>query len=340
MKYEISTSIPGKEWDQYVTSHVRGTFFHLNAWQQIIHRIFKHKTYYVGAYKNNKLIGILPLAHIKSRIFGNYVSSLPFCTTCGVLADSQQTSECLINYAIDLSTQQKVDYLELRNQEIINNDWKTKKLYVEFKKNISVDNDENLKGIPRKQRAVIRKAKKQGLNSKQENNIDSFYYAYSNSVRNLGTPVFSKKYFQELINQFKDQCRILTIYKEDKIISSVMSFYYKDEVLPYYGGGASIARQLYANDFMYWELMRRSSQENIRVFNYGRSKINTGSYRFKKHWGFEPLPLHYQYKLLNSDDIPDLSPANPKYKMAINLWKHLPLFVTNNLGPLVSRYLG
>ncbi len=119
-----------------------------------------------------------------------------------------------------------------------------------------------------------------------------------------------------------------------------MNFYFRDEVLPYYGGSVFAARPLAANDFMYWEVMRRAADRGFRIFDYGRSKVDTGSYSFKKNWGFEPAPLHYEFYLRNSEELPDISPKNPKYQAMIAVWKKLPVPVANSIGPFVSRALG
>ena len=167
-----------------------------------------------------------------------------------------------------------------------------------------------------------------------------FFSIYAESVRTLGTPVFSKRLFHTLRHTFGDDCRMLMVTKEGRDVAAVMSFYFRGEVLPYYGGGISEARGMRANDFMYWELMRRATAEGIRFFDYGRSKIGSGSYSFKKNWGFEPLPVPYHYHLIRSKSMPEINPNNPKYKMAIDTWKRLPLPVANTLGPMLSRTLG
>jgi len=120
----------------------------------------------------------------------------------------------------------------------------------------------------------------------------------------------------------------------------VLSFYFRDEVLPYYAGDAEAARDLAANDFKYWELMRRAVARGCTLFDYGRSKLDTGSYSFKKNWGFEPEPLAYEYALLTRSDVPQNNPLNPKYRMFIAMWKRLPRPVANALGPHIVRNLG
>ena len=120
----------------------------------------------------------------------------------------------------------------------------------------------------------------------------------------------------------------------------MLSFYFRDEVLPFYGGGIRSARTLAANDFMYWEVMRMACARGCRVFDFGRSKIGTGSYAFKRNWGFQPTPLVYQYYLAAGHRMPDLNPLNPKFRVLSSVWKRLPLAVTTRLGPLIVRGIG
>jgi FemAB-related protein (PEP-CTERM system-associated) len=139
---------------------------------------------------------------------------------------------------------------------------------------------------------------------------------------------------------FRRQSDIVTIISDGQPIASVLNFYFRDEVLPYYGGGRATARDLAANDFMYWEVMRRACERGYRLFDFGRSKRGTGAYDFKKHWGFEPVPLAYQFRLASGQKIPELNPLNPKLRLFIALWKKLPLAVTVRLGPPIVRVLG
>ncbi len=120
----------------------------------------------------------------------------------------------------------------------------------------------------------------------------------------------------------------------------MLSFYFRDEVLPYYGGGTERAREHFANDFMYWQLMCRAAERGVGIFDFGRSKRDSGAYKFKVHWGFEPQPLHYEYFLVRATQMPNLSPNNPRYRLMIATWKRLPLGVTKVLGPPLARYLG
>lgn len=329
-----------QRWDDYVTASAAGSFFHLAAWQQVIEKAFGHQTYYLFAEQDGEIAGVLPLVHIHSLLFGNALISNAFCVYGGIIASNVEAFGALQDRARQLSLELGVDYLEMRNRRQSHPDWPHKELYVTFRKELDPDVEANMNAIPRKQRAMVRAGIKAGLTSVVDDSVDRFYQAYSESVRNLGTPVFPKRYFQLLKQVFGESCEILTIEHQGKAVASVMNFYYQDEVLPYYGGGGDSARDLKANDFMYWEVMRRAVEKGCRIFDYGRSKVGTGSYRFKKHWGFEPEPLFYEIDLIKADKIPDINPLNPKYQLFIAAWKRLPLPVSQVIGPWLAKDLG
>ncbi len=258
----------------------------------------------------------------------------------GAVGATPEDRAALENEARELAERLRVDYLELRNLEASAGDWGGKELYVTFRKRIAADDDTNMKAVPRKQRAMIRKGIDAGLVSSIDRDVDRFYDMYSTSVRNLGTPVLGRRFFATLLDEFGEAADILTVTHQGKAVSSVLSFWFRDEVLPYYGGGTADARDLKANDFMYWELMRHAVPRGATLFDFGRSKLGTGSFSFKKNWGFEPQKLEYQYHLVRAPAVPDVSPLNPKYRAMIATWKRLPVPLTRVIGPLVARYLG
>ena len=329
-----------KLWDHYVNQHPEATFFHLFGWKTVLEMSFRHKNYYLYALDGDTVVGVLPLGHIKSLLFGNTLISTPFAVYGGILADNDEVKSLLRQAACELAEELNVDHLELRNLKRDNPDWPTKELYVYFKKELADNDDDNLKAIPRKQRAMVRKGIKADLKYQINDDVETFFQAYSESVKNLGTPVFPKKLFKSLLEVFKDKADILTVTKDDTLVASVLNFYFKDTVLPYYGGGTSAARFLKGNDFMYWSLMQHSVQKGITSFDYGRSKEGTGSYSFKKNWGFEPQPLYYEYYLVKAKEISEINPLNPKYQFFIKLWQKLPLRLSQILGPILARDLG
>ncbi len=264
-----------------------------------------------------------------------------FCVYGGPLAENDSVRRGLEDAALERAKALGVDYLEFRLQEPRRKDWAANdQLYVAFRKAIDSNPEKCLAAVPRKQRAMIRKGIARGLRSEIDEGIDHFYPLYSESVRNLGTPVMPRNYFRCLKETFGEACEVRTVYAGNDRVSSVMTFYHGEEVHPYYGGGGVAARGLAANDFMYWEVMRHAAVAGYKIFNFGRSKKGTGSYSFKKHWGFSAEPLCYEYKLLRQDEMPSVNPTNPKYALMIAVWKRLPLFVANLIGPPIARQLG
>lgn len=336
----IATDADRQRWDEFVRACPDGTFFHLSAWQGLIEEVFGHRTQYVLAEHDGEFIGVLPLSEVKSRLFGHSVSSLAFCAYGGAIGtETARTS--LEEFAQSYSKEVGAEYLELRNMTRKHADWPRQELYVTFRKAISPDDEANMNAIPRKQRAMVRKAIKRELRSEIDSDARRFFALYSDNVRRHGTPCFSKRLFDELLLRFRGSCDVLTVVDNGGLpVSSVLSFYFRNEVLPYYAGDDVTARALAANDFKYWELMRRAAASGYTVFDFGRSKVGTGPWSFKKNWGFEPQPLSYEYQLYKLDGIPQKNPLNPKYRALIAAWRKLPLPIANFLGPFISRYLG
>jgi FemAB-related protein (PEP-CTERM system-associated) len=340
MDIKISDSAKRGDWDAYVEQCPTASFFHKWGWKEVVEQAFGHPMHYLYAEVDGKIVGVLPLGHVKSLLFGNALISNPFCVYGGVAADSEEARIALEERAVSLAREAGVDYLELRNRFETPSQRPKKSLYFTFRKSLDPDPEKNLAAIPRKQRAMVRKGIGEGLVGVIDSNVDRLHDAYGESVRNLGTPVFSKRYFALLKKVFGDACEILTVEHQGKAVASVMNFYFRDEVLPYYGGGTDQARDLKANDFMYWEVMRRATEKGVRLFDYGRSKEGTGSFRFKTHWGFEPEPLHYEFDLVKATALPDINPLNPKYRLFIAAWQKLPVPISKMVGPWISRNLG
>lgn len=327
-------------WDEFVQTCPEATFFHRAGWKEVIERAFGHRTHFLFAESNGVIEGVLPLAEVKSLLFGHSLSSLPFCVYGGAASTTERARKALDAAAVALAESLGVDYLEYRTIEAHRTDWPTKDLYFTFRKAIDPDPEKNLNAIPRKQRAMVRKGIKAGLHADVDDGTRRFFAAYSESVHRLGTPVFSQRYFDILREVFAKDSEIVTITRDGEIVASVLSFFFRDEVLPYYGGGTRLARDVAGNDFMYWEVMRRACERGFRVFDYGRSKKGTGAFDFKRNWGFEPQPLQYQYKLVKAKAVPDHNPLNPKYRMFIAAWQRLPLSVANAIGPHIVKSLG
>ena len=341
MRLAPSDAATARRWDDFVTACPSATFFHRAGWQRVIADVFGHPCWFLYAERDGQIEGVLPLARVKSLLFGDALVSLPFAVYGGVATTSEAAAQALEAHAQQLARDLGVEHLEMRNVTRRHPDWPLQDLYVTYRKTILAEEEANMLAIPRKQRAMVRKGIKNALRSELDAGVERFFALYADNVHRHGTPAMPKRWFQALRDEFGADCEVLTVVEPGgKPISSVLSFYFRDEVLPYYAGDDESARDLAGNDFKYWEVMRRACGRGLKVFDYGRSKAGTGSFAFKKNWGFEPTPLHYEYQLYKRDAVPQNNPANAKYQMMIKTWRRLPIGVANWLGPFIVRSLG
>ena len=330
-------------WDAFVLDCADATFFHRAGWHTIMEQGFGHDSYFLYAEQDGRIAAVLPLVHLHSRLFGSSLVSLPFCVYGGIAGGGAPARQALDGAAQALARRLGVGHLEYRWRDapgVSGDGWLHQPLYATFRRALHADAEHNLLAIPRKQRAVVRKGIANGLHSAIDYDLSRFYPIYAASVHRLGTPVFARRHFALLRSVFGNDCEILTVYQAQQAQASVLVFYFRDEVLPYYGGGSVLARSSGANDFMYWEVMRRAGAHGYRLFDFGRSKLGTGAYDFKKNWGFAPQPLPYTYRLVRASKLPHVNPSNPKFALSIRAWRRLPLPLANLLGPHIVRQLG
>ena len=333
-------------WDAFVAAHEHGTFFHRAAWANVLAQAFRHTPHYLMAEQDGSVVGVLPLAQVKTRLFGHSLMSAPFCVYGGPLATSAEAATALAEAADAAMKQVGAPVMEWRLRDPLPDswlpgEWATRDdLYVTFRKPITANDDANMKAIPRKQRAMVRKGIDRGLAARNGRDVDTLHRIYAESVRNLGTPVFPRRYFQILADTFGDDMDVIVVEDAGTPVSAVMNFYDRGEVLPYYGGGTATARQVAGHDYLYWAVLKHAAARGCTGFDFGRSKLGTGSFSFKKNWGFTPTPLMHRFRLAPGAAIPDHNPLNPKYRLFIAAWKRLPLPVANLVGPHIVRGVG
>lgn len=329
------------DWDGFVSNHPDASVFHLSAWRQVAPGLFGHRDRSLTQRAaNGAVTAVLPLIEIKSRLFGHALISNAFCVGGGPLAVDDAARSEILAQAEALGRSLSVDYIELRDTPVADNGWIARDdLYATFARPIDADEEKNLLQIPRKQRAVVRKAQAREFGVTIDRSTEHFYGLYARTMRDHGTPALPRRFFEKLLSTFGDGAEILTVHHQGRPISSVLSYFFRDAVLPYYTGSHGDARGTGANDMMYWALMRRAVERGYSVFDFGRSKIGTGPYNFKRNWGFEPRAISNQYRLIKSAAPPNLNPTNPRYALFIKAWQSLPLPIANTVSPLLSRDL-
>jgi FemAB-related protein (PEP-CTERM system-associated) len=328
------------DWDAFVRRHPDGSPFHLTAWRRAVRETFGHTSHYLMAKSRDGLEGVLPLFEVRGLLGDRALVSVPYAVYGGICATSDAARQALMEAATALGRERRADYIELRHRRPQGLELPVKSLYVTFSRAISADEDVNARAIPGKQRRMTRQGLKHGLRAEiGREHVDAVYDIYAQSVHRLGSPVFPRRLFHALLEAFEKDCEVLTVWQRDRIVAGVLTLFHEDQVLPYYGGALPEAIPYAANDFMYWELMCHAARAGYRTFDFGRSREGTGAYHFKRHWGFEPVPLPYQYALLRRREVPNVNPSNPKLRLAVEVWKRLPIGLTKLLGPRLTRYL-
>jgi FemAB-related protein (PEP-CTERM system-associated) len=306
----------------------------------VVEGVLRRQCVSLVALRGRKIIGVFPIALVRNRFFGPSMVSLPLAVYGGICADDEESYFALLNAGSDLARRQQVRYLEMRNRaEPYPASLPGRDLYVTFTQELSAGPDKLLAGLPRDSRYMVRKSLKAGLEWTEDLSLGAFYEIYARSVHHLGTPVFPLDLFARLRSEFPKHCRIFGVRKGKATIAGVLCLYFRDQVLPYYGGSLSEFAKDAPNNFMYWNLMAQSSREGYRVFDFGRSKRGTGSFQFKSSWSMEVSELPYRYVLVRAKEVPHMSPVDRKFQAPVALWKRLPFGVTKALGPRLIRWI-
>jgi FemAB-related protein (PEP-CTERM system-associated) len=331
--------------DAFVRAHPKGTPFHLPAWSMAVAEGCGQKSHTLVAERaDGSLAGMVPLTEIRSPLFGKALVSNGFAVGGGILAEGDAALQALADAAWVLAEKLGCPTLELRGVGGDGPEWLVDdQTYLGFTRPLAASDEQELAAIPRKQRAEVRKALENDLEvaiGRHDRDARAHYAVYAESVRNLGTPVFPAKLFQAVLREFGESADILTIRQQGTAVASVLSLYFNGIVFPYWGGGTAAARALRANDRMYFALMAHARARGCTQFDFGRSKLGTGVAAFKKNWGFQPVPLMYVKRVAAGGAPREINPLSPRYRLKVEAWKKLPLWVANRIGPHISRGLG
>ena len=338
---DCAAAVDRRVWDAYVREHPQGSFFHLSGWGAAARSAYGYEPIYVTARRNGALAGVLALTDVASPLLGRSLVSTAFTVGGGPLADDEMVLNALLLTAEKAGRARRARYVECRSENAAVEGWAAKRgAYARFAMALPNSDAGALSAVPRKRRAEIRKAlaaeASGGLSVRFDGEADVFYALYASALHMHGTPVFPKKFLHALIDMFKDDMEIAVVEHCGRPVASLVSFYFRDVVLPYYIGALHAARGLRAHDLIYWAAMRRAAARGVRVFDFGRSRIGGGAYDYKKHWGAVPEPLVYAVKLIAASAAPNVSPDNLKFALFARAWPRLPLFAANALGPVLA----
>ncbi len=334
----ITNRVTDQEWDRYVNKHPNASVYHSSAIKQVIVQTFGHSCHYLAAVNNeNEIKGIVPLIEMNSRLFGHFLVSLPYFNYGGILASSTNAQLQLISAASDLASQKDADYIEYRNcNDVMPLPSVSKK--VALLRNLPQTTEKLWSELGSKVRAQIRKGQRHGLicRNGREELVEDFYRVFSRNMRDLGTPVYSKSLFYNMLGNLPEAW-ISIIYHNQQPVSCGFLLGWRETVEIPWASTLREANRFDANMLLYWEILRQSIAKNYEIFDFGRSNQDSPTYRFKKQWGAEPKKLHWHYWLRENQELPDLNPNNPKFKLLVSAWRKLPLKISNAVGPYIVK---
>ena len=331
----IAGPADGAAWEAYVDSRGDAAGYHSWRWRDVFANAFGHEPVYLIARDSGAITGVLPMVQIKSLIFGRTLTSLPFVNYGGVMADTPEVARALVDAAHEEARSRKSSHVELRHVEQQFPDLPCKQHKVAMRLPLPA----MFEKLDRKVRNQIRKAEKSGLVVERGGAalVGDFYDVFARNMRDLGTPVYSRRLFEEVLRAFPDRAQLHIVRLNGMPVAG--GFTYRTPWMVQLPWASSLRsyNTLCPNVLLYWDAIQYAQECGAASFDMGRSTPNEGTFKFKAQWGAEPVPLHWEYQLMTAGELPNVSPANPKYQLAIALWQKLPLAVTMRVGPMIVR---
>lgn len=331
-----------KAWDEFVNQASEASIYHLSSWVTLIQKQFGHQSYHL-LHRNisGDVDGVLPLVRLRSRLFGDYIVSMPYFNYGGAVAGTKDIKDALYGAATSVADQYGVSHLELRQTEESEASSYCRTDKVVMLLDLPAEPDELWSAIGSKRRSQIKRPLREGVEvlHGQMDLLDQFYAVFSRNMRDLGTPVYPKSFFRAILEAFPETSYITIVRHQNKPVAAAFLLGWKSGIEIPWASSLREANPLGVNMLLYWEVLKRSIEMGYKVFDFGRSTMNAGTYRFKKQWGSQPKQLYWYYWLKDEGSMPELTPSSPKYKLAIAMWKRLPVPVANFLGPHLVKNL-
>lgn len=324
-------------WDKYVMSHPSSTIFHKTGWMKVVEKTFGHKPIYLFAEEERRLRGILPIFLIRSLLFGKFMVSIPYAVYGGVLSDNNEAKGLLIDEAKRVANENGVRYLEFRNRDRCNQNLPSNDIYATFSMELPLSTKDCIKKLRKKARTEARGGEKYGLEDFFSRNIEEFYRLFCLTARRLGAPVYPISLFKNIMDEFPEEAVVHYIRFNKKTVLGDLLFLFEDTIMPYYRGADHNFYIYKINTFSILKLMEYGCEKGFRYFDLGRSRKGAGAYDFKRHLGFKPTSLYYEYYLNRLKAVPNINPSNPRFNLPRKIWQRLPLCVTRWLGPKIVR---
>lgn len=329
------------KWDKYVGQHPDGTLYHHFAWAGLIQKTLKQTPRYLKAEdEQGNIVGVLPLVNLKSLIFGNFLVSMPYFNYGGALANNEAIAAQLISESTKMADRLGVSHVQYRcSSDCMTDEFPVATHKVNMILDLPESQDALGKSIGSKRRSQIKRPIREGVSHKigGKELVDDFYQVFCLNMRDLGTPVYSKKLFENIFDTFPNNTKICVVYWEGKPVSSGFLMHYKDKLEIPWASTVRYANRISVNMYLYWQILSYAIEAGFKQFDFGRSTVDAGTYKFKKQWGAQPHQCYWYHYVPEGKALPDLSPDNESFGLAIKIWQKLPLAVTRIVGPSLVR---
>ena len=339
--YEVSVCSNPQEWDSFVNKHTEHVYFFWR-WKMLMEQVFPHESHYLKATDvNGQIAAVIPLFEVKSLLFGHYALSLPFVNYGGILSNSEEASFSVINYLENLGKTCDLSHILIRESTKKPTPWSSEEHKVSMLLQLPDDEETLWSALGSKLRAQVKRPIREGAKNRigHVELLDDFYFVFSRNMRDLGTPVYSKKWFLYLLEAFPKETYLAVVYLDNKPAAAGFLIQHGGQMEIPWASSLREYNRLGVNMMLYWEALKCSISKSCTMFDFGRSSKDANTYRFKKQWGSEPHQLYWYNWTSNGDPMPQLDPSNSKYAKAIEIWKKLPVPIANFFGPGIVRYL-
>ena len=329
------------QWDAFVQQQPGASLYHLSGWRGVCMQAFGHDCPYLAAWRGGRIVAVLPLVRLQSRLFGHFMVSVPFFNYGGLLGSDAAARHALLAQAVALARTEGCSHIELRERQPLPG-WPSRTDKISMLLALPDSAEQLWKKLGSKLRAQIKKAQSHGLQFQHGGAelLDDFYQVFCTNMRDLGTPVYGKDFFATILRQAPGQPRLfIGRTKEGQAVSASLVVQHNGTMEVPWASTLRSANGLSANMELYWQMLSHACSEGCKVFDFGRSSRDSATCRFKKQWGAEPVELHWNYWLADGGELPRLNPDNPKYRLAIAAWQRLPLWATRLIGPRLVKYL-
>ena len=336
---DVVADLPADTWNAYVEAHPQTTVYHLAEWAGVIERAFGRRATMLATREHGRVTGVLPLVFFDARLFGRFVTSMPFVNYGGIVADTAAATDALFAAAVADARSRRAAYLELRHASRLLPDAPVRDHKVSMILPLASSADAQWSALDRKIRNQVRKAEKSGLTVRQGGAelLDAFYTVLCRNMRDLGSPVHARRFFEEVLTAFPDRTRIVSVWLGSAPVAASFVLWHRQRMEVPWASAIRDYNSLCPNVLLYWEMLKLAIGRGFTEFDFGRSTPHEGTYHFKEQWGALPHQLWWEYWLEAGVTLPDRSPKNARFSLGITAWRRLPLAIANTLGPLIVR---